>query len=68
MGDLADVAIFDAATVGSARRGTMKDDLPGGGKRLVMPATGVIHTVVNGVPVYENERYTGVTPGTVLHS
>jgi N-acyl-D-aspartate/D-glutamate deacylase len=46
----------------------MKDDLPGGGKRLVMPATGVIHTVVNGVPVYENERYTGSTPGEVLHS
>ncbi len=68
VGNNADVAIFDARTVGSARRGTMKDDLPGGGKRLVMPATGVIHTVVNGVPVYENERYTGATPGTVLHS
>ncbi len=68
VGNNADVAIFDPKTVGSARRGTMKDDLPGGGKRLVMPATGVIHTVVNGVPVYENERYTGATPGTVLHS
>jgi len=68
IGNPADVAIFDAKTVGSARRGTMKDDLPGGGKRLVMPATGVIHTVVNGVPVYENERYTGATPGEVLHS
>jgi N-acyl-D-amino-acid deacylase len=68
VGNPADVAIFDAKTVGSARRGTMKDDLPGGGKRLVMPATGVIHTVVNGVPVYENERYTGATPGEVLHS
>ena len=68
VGNSADVAIFDANTVGSARRGTMKDDLPGGGKRLVMPATGVIHTVVNGVPVYEDGRYTGATPGTVLHS
>jgi N-acyl-D-amino-acid deacylase len=68
VGNHADVAIFDAATVGSARRGTMKDDLPGGGKRLVMPATGVIHTVVNGVPVYEHERYTGATPGEVMHS
>jgi N-acyl-D-amino-acid deacylase len=68
VGNNADIAIFDAGTVGSARRGTMKDDLPGGGKRLVMPATGVIHTVVNGVPVYENERYTGATPGEVLHS
>jgi N-acyl-D-amino-acid deacylase len=68
VGNHADIAIFDAATVGSARRGTMTDDLPGGGKRLVMPAKGMIHTVVNGVPVYEHERYTGVTPGAVLHS
>jgi len=68
VGDPADIAVFDANTVGSARRGTMKDDLPGGGKRLVMPATGVIHTFVNGVPVYQNERYTGATPGSVLHS
>jgi len=68
VGNPADIAVFDANTVGSGRRGTMKDDLPGGGRRLVMPATGVIHTFVNGVPVYENERYTGATPGTVLHS
>ena len=68
VGNHADIAIFDPKTVGSARRGTMKDDLPGGGKRLVMPATGVIHTFVNGTPVYENERYTGATPGEVLHS
>jgi len=68
VGNPADIAVFDANTVGSARRGTMKDDLPGGGRRLIMPATGVIHTFVNGVPVYENERYTGATPGTVLHS
>ncbi|HVN27915.1 MAG TPA: amidohydrolase family protein, partial [Candidatus Binataceae bacterium] len=67
-GNAADIAIFDAATVGSARRGTLTNDLPGGGQRLVMPAAGVIHTVVNGVPVYENERYTGATPGEVLHS
>jgi N-acyl-D-amino-acid deacylase len=68
VGNNADIAIFDADTVGSARRGTMRDDLPGGGRRLVMPATGVIHTVVNGVPVYENGRYTGATPGEVLRS
>jgi len=68
VGNNADIAIFDATTVGSARRGTLTGDLPGGGKRLVMPATGVIHTVVNGVPVYENGRYTGATPGEVLSS
>ena len=68
VGNTADIAIFDAETVGSPRRGTLTNDLPGGGKRLVMPATGVIHTVVNGVPVYEDGRYTGATPGEVLRS
>jgi N-acyl-D-amino-acid deacylase len=68
VGNAADMAIFDAKTVGSPRRGTMTDDLPGGGKRLVMPATGMIHTIVNGVPVYEHGRYTGATPGEVLRS
>jgi N-acyl-D-aspartate/D-glutamate deacylase len=67
-GNAADIAIFDADTVGSPRRGTLTNDLPGGGKRLVMPATGVIHTVVNGVPVYEDGRYTGATPGEVLRA
>jgi len=67
-GNPADIAIFDADKVGSPRRGTMKDDLPGGGKRLVMPATGVVHTVVNGTMVYEDGRYTGATPGEVLRS
>jgi N-acyl-D-amino-acid deacylase len=68
VGSKADVAIFDANTVGSARRGTMTNDLPGGGQRLVMPAKGVIHTAVNGVMVYEDGHYTGATPGEVLHS
>jgi N-acyl-D-aspartate/D-glutamate deacylase len=68
VGNNADIAIFDAGTIGSSRRGTMTADLPGGGKRLVMPATGVIHTFVNGVPVYEDSRYTGATPGDVLRS
>jgi N-acyl-D-aspartate/D-glutamate deacylase len=68
VGNAADIAVFDADTVGSARRGTMRDDLPGGGKRLVMPATGVVHTVVNGAMVYEDGSYTGATPGEVLRS
>ncbi len=68
VGNPADIAIFHAGTVGSPRRGTMTDDLPGGGKRLIMPATGVLHTLVNGVMVYEDGRYTGATPGEVLRS
>jgi N-acyl-D-aspartate/D-glutamate deacylase len=66
VGNPADITIFDADAVGSPRRGTMRDDLPGGGKRLVMPATGVIHTIVNGNMVYDDGHYTGATPGEVL--
>jgi N-acyl-D-amino-acid deacylase len=67
-GNAADITIFDPNTVGSPRRGTMTNDLPGGGKRLIMPASGVIHTIVNGVMVYEDGRYTGAIPGEVLRS
>ena len=68
VGGAADLAIFDYNTVGSAKRGEMRNDLPGGGRRLVVPARGVQHTVVNGSVVYENEKYTGAKPGTVLRS
>ena len=64
----ADLAIFDLNTVGSKKRGEMRTDLPGGGRRLVMPAEGVEHTVVNGTVLYENKRHTGALPGQVLRS
>lgn len=64
----ADLAIFDLKTVGSARRGEMRSDLPGGGRRLVMPAQGVQYTVVNGSVLYDNGKHTGATPGQVLRS
>ncbi len=64
----ADFAIFDLNTVGSKKRGEMRTDLPGGGRRLVMPAEGVIHTVVNGSVLYEDQQHTGELPGQVLRS
>ena len=39
----ADIVVFDRNTVGSARRGEMRNDLPGGGRRLVMTAQGIEH-------------------------
>ncbi len=65
-GAFADITIFDYDTVGSPQRGEMRADLPGGGKRLVVPAHGVIHTIVNGTPIYEDGAYTGATPGQVI--
>ena len=67
-GMAADFAIFDLKTVGSKKRGEMVNDLPGGGKRLIMPAQGVQHTVVNGTVLYENGKHTGAFPGQVLRS
>ena len=67
-GAAADFAIFDPNTVGSARRGEMRNDLPGGGRRLVVPAQGVQYTVVNGTVLYENGKHTGAMPGQVLRS
>ena len=64
----ADFAIFDLATVGSSKRGEMRNDLPGGGRRLVVPSNGVEYTIVNGVPLFEHGKDTGARPGQVLRS
>jgi N-acyl-D-aspartate/D-glutamate deacylase len=67
-GKAADITIFDSATVGSARRAEMRADLPGGGRRLVMPAVGIEYTIVNGELLYERGAHTGALPGRVLRS
>ena len=68
VGQAADIAIFDPATIGSASRGERRFDLPGGAKRMVMPSRGVEYTIVNGVVAYANGSPTGATSGTVLRS
>jgi N-acyl-D-amino-acid deacylase len=68
-GNAADIAIFDLRTVGSsAERPEVRRDLPGGGRRLVVPARGVRYTIVNGEVLYENGQHTGAFPGEVLRS
>jgi len=64
----ADVAIFDAARVGSTNRGERRFDLPGGAKRMVMPSRGVEYTVVNGVVTWADGKLTGAAAGRVLRS
>ncbi|MSR14574.1 MAG: amidohydrolase [Gammaproteobacteria bacterium] len=64
----ADFAIFDLARVGSKKRGEMRNDLPGGGRRLVMPATGVEYTIVNGSVLFAGGKDSGARPGQVLRS
>lgn len=67
-GNAADIAIFDPATIGSASRGERRFDLPGGAKRMVMPARGVTHTIVNGTVAYAEGQVTGSASGAVLRS
>ncbi len=64
----ADIAIFDPASVGSSNRGERRYDLPGGGKRMVMPSRGVRYTIVNGTITYADGALTGATEGRVLRS
>lgn len=67
-GMAADLAIFDYDRIGSAARPEARDDLPGGGRRLVAEAEGVIYTIVNGQVLFENNRHSGALPGRVLRS
>lgn len=63
-----DVTIFDPATVGSNNRGERRFDLPGGGKRMVMPSKGVECTLVNGEVTYADGALSGAAAGQLLRS
>ena len=43
-------------------------DFPGGAPRFVQRATGIEHTIVNGVPFMEAGEHTGALPGRLLRS
>lgn len=64
----ADIVVFDPATIGSSDRPEKRYDLPGGGKRFIMPAQGVDCTIVNGRVAYAEGRMTGAMAGRVLRS
>ena len=64
----ADIVIFDPDTIGSGNRGERRYDLPGGGKRMVMPSQGVLYTLVNGDVVYSDGKIVGSGSGQILRS
>ena len=64
----ADIVIFDPDTIGSGNRGERRYDLPGGGKRMVMPSQGVLYTLVNGDVVYADGKIVGSGSGQILRS
>ncbi len=67
-GFAADITIFDPKTIGSPSRGERRFDLPGGGKRMVMPSKGVRYTFVNGVATYADGDLVNASAGKVLRS
>jgi N-acyl-D-aspartate/D-glutamate deacylase len=67
-GMAADVVVFDQNTVGSAKRGEMRNDLPGGGRRIVMRARGIEQVIVNGQTLYDEDKIGDTLPGQVLRS
>jgi N-acyl-D-amino-acid deacylase len=66
-GMIADVNVFDPATVGPAVP-TLVDDLPAGGRRLDQRSDGFLATLVGGDVTISEGRLTGSTPGRLLRS
>ena len=66
-GWIADLVLFDPATVGAASA-TLVRDLPGGAPRMTAASTGVERVFVNGVVTVVDGAATGAVPGTVLRS
>jgi N-acyl-D-aspartate/D-glutamate deacylase len=66
-GWVADVVVFDPATVGATDI-ELVNDLPGDSPRLFAGATGIDKVLVNGHLTVDNGKATGELPGTLLRS
>lgn len=66
-GKRADINVIDHANlnVGKPRA---RQDLPGGGSRLIQPVSGYLATLVNGVVTRRNDEDTGERPGRLVRS
>jgi N-acyl-D-aspartate/D-glutamate deacylase len=63
----ADLVVFDPAEVGAGPI-KVRDDLPGGCKRLFSESEGIRHVFVNGQEIVRDGRPTGTIPGKLLRS
>lgn len=64
----ADLTVFDPNTVGCSERPEVRHDLPRGGRRMVSPAEGIKHVIVNGQILLNEGQHNGALPGQVLRS
>jgi N-acyl-D-amino-acid deacylase len=67
-GAAADLVIFDPNTIGSEARGEMRHDLPGGARRRVVEAQGIVYSIVNGRVILKEGKFTDDLAGQVLRS
>jgi N-acyl-D-aspartate/D-glutamate deacylase len=67
VGAIADLVLFDEATVGP-RQVRFVDDLPGGASRLFGGADGIGHVFVAGREIVRDGSFTEARPGRVLRS
>ncbi|HET7522546.1 MAG TPA: amidohydrolase family protein, partial [Acidimicrobiales bacterium] len=61
----ADINVIDFQNLRNGRP-EIRHDLPAGGKRLVQPASGYLHTIVSGKETYANGQPTGELPGRLV--
>ncbi len=66
-GMIADLVVFDPATVNCGKQEAVRD-FPGGGLRYIEKSTGVMHTIVNGKVLFANGQTQETLPGRVLRS
>lgn len=64
-GLVADLVLFDPATIGSLPA-TVAYDLPAGAKRFIQKSTGIQATIVQGTVLMEQGNHVGTYPGRVL--
>ena len=61
----ADINVIDFENLRNGRP-EIRHDLPAGGKRLVQPASGYLHTIVSGRETYADGQPTGELPGRLV--
>jgi N-acyl-D-aspartate/D-glutamate deacylase len=66
-GMIADLVVFDTATVNCGKQEAVRD-FPGGGLRYIEKSTGIIHTIVNGKILLSDGQAQRELPGRVLRA
>jgi N-acyl-D-aspartate/D-glutamate deacylase len=66
-GMIADLVVFDPASVNCGKQEAVKD-FPGGGLRYIEKSTGIEHTIVNGKVLFSNGVAQNTLPGRVLRA